>query len=78
MPNDLLLDDMFLPMGAFLKGYRLVMEPEALAFDFPTEMNVEFRRKVRTLAGNYQLLRYYPWLLTPRNRMLFHFKTRQR
>lgn len=73
MPHDLLLDDMYLPMGAFLEGYRLVMEPEALAFDFPIAMNLEFRRKVRTLAGNYQLLRYYPWLLTRRNRMLFHF-----
>ena len=73
MPNELLLDDMYLPMGAFVKGFRLVVEPEALAFDFPTDMRVEFRRKVRTLAGNYQLLRYYPWLLTPRNRMLFHF-----
>jgi len=73
MPNELLLDDMYLPMGAFLSGYRLVVEPEAQAFDFPTSVNTEFRRKVRTLAGNYQLLGYYPWLLTPRNRMLFHF-----
>lgn len=73
MPDDLLLDDMYLPMGAFLSGYRIVVEPEALAFDLPTSLNTEFRRKVRTLAGNYQLLRYYPWLLTPRNRMLFHY-----
>jgi cellulose synthase/poly-beta-1,6-N-acetylglucosamine synthase-like glycosyltransferase len=73
MPNDLLLDDMYLPMGAFNAGYRLIVEPEAQAFDFPTNVNIEFRRKVRTLAGNYQLLRYYPWLLTPRNRMLFHY-----
>lgn len=73
MPRELLLDDMYLPMGAFLEGYRLVVEPEAQAFDFPTDVSIEFRRKVRTLAGNYQLLRYYPWLLTLRNRMLFHF-----
>jgi cellulose synthase/poly-beta-1,6-N-acetylglucosamine synthase-like glycosyltransferase len=73
MPDELLLDDMYLPMGAFLSGYRLVVEPEAQAFDLPTSVNTEFRRKVRTLAGNYQLLGYYPWLLTLRNRMLFHF-----
>jgi poly-beta-1,6-N-acetyl-D-glucosamine synthase len=73
MPDELLLDDMYLPMGAFLSGYRLVVEPEAQAFDLPTSVNTEFRRKVRTLAGNYQLLGYYPRLLTLRNRMLFHF-----
>ncbi len=73
MPEELLLDDMYLPMGAFHSGFRLVVEPEARAFDLPTNVNTEFRRKVRTLAGNYQLLRFYPWLLTPGNRMLFHF-----
>jgi len=44
-----------------------------LAWDIPTSLDTEFRRKVRTLAGNYQLLTYYPWLLTPANRMWFHF-----
>ena len=73
MPRDLLLDDMYLPMAAFFAGYRLVVDQEARAFDFPTDIGIEFRRKVRTLAGNYQFLRYYPELLTPRNRMLFHF-----
>jgi hypothetical protein len=74
MPDDLLLDDMFVPLSAFFQGYRLIVEEEARAFDHPTGVAVEFRRKVRTLAGNYQLLRYQPELLSPRrNRMLFHY-----
>ena len=73
MPKDLLLDDMYVPLGAFFEGYRLIVEEEARAFDYPTGVETEFRRKVRTLAGNYQLLRYFPELLTSRNRMLFHY-----
>jgi biofilm PGA synthesis N-glycosyltransferase PgaC len=73
MPKDLLLDDMYVPLGAFFQGYRLIVEESARAFDYPTGVETEFRRKVRTLAGNYQLLRYFPELLSPRNRMLFHY-----
>jgi biofilm PGA synthesis N-glycosyltransferase PgaC len=73
MPPDLLLDDMYIPLAAFFAGYRLIVEEEARAFDYPTSLNIEFRRKVRTLAGNYQLFRYYPQLLSRRNRMLFHY-----
>lgn len=73
MPKDLLLDDMYVPLGAFFQGFRLIVEEDARAFDYPTDVETEFRRKVRTLAGNYQLLRYFPQLLGPRNRMLFHY-----
>ncbi len=31
----------------------------------------EFHRKVRTLAGNFQLFQLAPWTLTPQNRVLF-------
>ncbi len=73
IPPEILLDDMYLPLAGFFKGYRLIVEPAAKAFDIPTPRRVEFRRKVRTLAGNYQLLRYYPQLLGPGNRMWLHF-----
>jgi hypothetical protein len=36
-------------------------------------LETEFGRRVRTLAGNYQILVSYPALLGPRNRMVFHF-----
>jgi cellulose synthase/poly-beta-1,6-N-acetylglucosamine synthase-like glycosyltransferase len=73
LPADMLLDDVYLPLAAFFRGYRLIVEPAAQAFDFPTALETEFRRKVRTLAGNYQILAAYPALLGPRNRMWVHF-----
>lgn len=69
MPPEILLDDVYLPMTAFFRGYRLVQEEQAVAYDYPTALQTEFRRKVRTLGGNYQLLRYLPQLLSPSNRM---------
>ncbi len=73
LPLHILLDDMYLPLAAFFRGYRLISEPRAEALDYPTSRKVEFRRKVRTLAGNYQILLAYPALLGPQNRMWFHF-----
>ncbi|HWB82775.1 MAG TPA: glycosyltransferase family 2 protein [Bryobacteraceae bacterium] len=73
LPPGTLADDMFLPLGAFFRGYRIVFDESARAFDYPTALNAEFRRKVRTQAGVYQIIRPYPQLLTPRNRMWLHF-----
>jgi cellulose synthase/poly-beta-1,6-N-acetylglucosamine synthase-like glycosyltransferase len=73
MPAETLLDDLYVPLAAFFRGYRLVVEPAAKAYDDPTSLSTEFRRKVRTLAGNYQIMRQYPGLLTSRNRMRFHY-----
>jgi cellulose synthase/poly-beta-1,6-N-acetylglucosamine synthase-like glycosyltransferase len=73
LPADTLNDDMFLPLAAFFRGYRVILDDSALAFDYPTPLASEFRRKVRTLAGVYQIIRLYPALLGPRNRMWVHF-----
>jgi poly-beta-1,6-N-acetyl-D-glucosamine synthase len=68
-----LVDDMFLPLAAFFAGYRVIMEENAKAFDYPTGLDVEFRRKVRTLAGVFQITELYPQLLSWHNRMLLAF-----
>jgi hypothetical protein len=60
-------------MTAFFSGYRLVVEPDAIAYDYPMTREREFIRKVRTLGGNYQLLMAMPRLLSFSNRMLWHF-----
>jgi cellulose synthase/poly-beta-1,6-N-acetylglucosamine synthase-like glycosyltransferase len=73
IPAGTLLDDMYLPLSAFLCGYRLLVDTRAKAFDHPTGLDAEFRRKVRTLAGNYQILAAYPRMLGPANRLWFHF-----
>ncbi len=74
LPAGTLLDDMCLPLMAFFRGYRVVMEESARAYDKPTGLEDEFRRKVRTLAGVYQVIAMFPELLLPwRNRMWIHF-----
>lgn len=73
LPADALLDDMHQPLAAFFQGKRIVFEERARAYDYPTDLDAEFKRKVRTLAGNYQIMRAYPRLLGPSNRMLLHF-----
>lgn len=73
IPEDTILDDIEIPLQAFRKGYRVVFEPEAVAFDtVTTDIGDEFRRKVRTLAGNFQLFRRNMWLMNPlKNRIFF-------
>ncbi len=73
IPEDTLDDDIVMPLRAFLRGYRVILEPEALAFDYPTLEGGEFRRKLRTQAGLWQALVRTPELFTRANRMRFHF-----
>ncbi len=73
LPEGLILDDVFTPLQIALRGYRVIHDADAVVLDqeAPTEQH-EFRRKVRTLSGNYQLVRYLPGLLAPR-RIGFQF-----
>jgi cellulose synthase/poly-beta-1,6-N-acetylglucosamine synthase-like glycosyltransferase len=73
LPPETLADDMFLPLGAFFAGYRVILDESARAFDYPTQLASEFRRKVRTLAGVYQVIGQNPALIGPGNRMWIHF-----
>jgi poly-beta-1,6-N-acetyl-D-glucosamine synthase len=71
-PAGIILDDMFQPLWIIRQGYRSVVDPHAYVYDtWPKKVEGEFHRKVRTLAGNFQLFQLAPWLLTPRNRVLF-------
>lgn len=73
IPSDILLDDVYLPFRAVFSGSRIYFEDEAKAYDFPTALHSEFRRKVRTQAGIYQILFRFPRLLWPGNRRFLHF-----
>ncbi|MBV9669474.1 MAG: glycosyltransferase family 2 protein, partial [Acidobacteriales bacterium] len=69
-PDGTILDDMYQPLAIVRQGYRSVLDRDAKVHDaWPKTANDEFRRKVRTLAGNYQLMQLAPWLLGPRNRL---------
>jgi cellulose synthase/poly-beta-1,6-N-acetylglucosamine synthase-like glycosyltransferase len=65
LPAETILDDVLAPMRAVLSASRVVFSSEALAFDPVASSGVELRRKIRTLAGNYQILRLEPRLLNP-------------
>jgi cellulose synthase/poly-beta-1,6-N-acetylglucosamine synthase-like glycosyltransferase len=73
LPPGTLIDDAYLPLSAVLEGYRFVFERQAIACDYPTALDTEFRRKVRTLAGLYQLVGAYPRLLNVFTPVGFHF-----
>jgi cellulose synthase/poly-beta-1,6-N-acetylglucosamine synthase-like glycosyltransferase len=74
MPRGTILDDVFVPMHVARMGKRVIFQPQAIAHDqLFKEKGKEFSRKVRTLMGNYQLLRLAPWLLTAKNPLLFRF-----
>jgi len=71
-PAGIILDDMFQPLAIIRLGYRSVLDRTAFVTDtWPGKVAGEFQRKVRTLAGNYQLISLAPWILSPRNRVLF-------
>ena len=63
---DTVLDDVLIPMNVVLQGRRVGYEDLARAYDSPSGTVGEERlRKVRTLAGNFQLLSRRPDLLVP-------------
>lgn len=73
LPAGALIDDAYLPLAAILQGYRFVFERRAVAYDYPTQLEMEFQRKVRTLAGLYQVVGTYPRLLNVFTPVGFHF-----
>ena len=65
LPEELILDDLWIPMQLLRAGKRTTFVAEAEAHDAAFENEREFKRKVRTLAGNYQLYARMPELLVP-------------
>jgi cellulose synthase/poly-beta-1,6-N-acetylglucosamine synthase-like glycosyltransferase len=73
LPEDLLADDVFQPVSAYFQGYRVILDGGAIAYDYPNTVGDEFRRKVRTLAGLYQVIGHFPRLFNPSYDISFHF-----
>ena len=74
VPDEAILDDVYIPMHVVRRGARVIFDPRARAWDSPDQGTAqEFTRKVRTLSGNYQLLQLAPWLLTSANPLRFQF-----
>lgn len=65
-------EDVTLALYARDAGYRVQWEPAARVYEQMRDPYTEFRRKVRTLVGNYQLLsQFWPLYLPWRGRLAF-------
>jgi cellulose synthase/poly-beta-1,6-N-acetylglucosamine synthase-like glycosyltransferase len=75
LPAGTILDDVYWPLAVAMAGHRVVHNEQARAYDrLPERARDEFRRKVRTLAGNFQLMTLMPAVLVPwRNRLWWQF-----
>lgn len=72
IPNQTVLDDVLIPMNAIRNGKRAIFDKNAKVFDVPpAEKSNEKRRKIRTIAGNFQILELAPWLLVPSRNPVF-------
>ena len=71
IPEDTLVDDLLIALRISHRGYRVVFERDAHAYEgSPDTSAPEFTRKVRTLAGVFQLFARERWLLIQqRNRL---------
>lgn len=75
IPPRTVLDDVYWPLRVAMRGYRVVHDQRAKAFDrLPQDARGELRRKLRTLSGNFQLLVRLPAAVLPwRNPIALQF-----
>jgi poly-beta-1,6-N-acetyl-D-glucosamine synthase len=67
IPLDTILDDVLIPVRIARRGYQVVFESAAKAFDVaPPTAHGELVRKARTIGGTFQLFARERWLLNPR------------
>jgi cellulose synthase/poly-beta-1,6-N-acetylglucosamine synthase-like glycosyltransferase len=73
IPNDTILDDVVIPLRIVRRGFRVLFEARARAYDRASlTARQEFARKARTIAGTFQLFSRERWLWNPRrNRLWF-------
>lgn len=66
IPERTLIDDVVIPMQVCMQGYHVKFAGDAHAYDVaPSDSNREWFRKVRTLAGNWQLMSIRPNFFNP-------------
>jgi cellulose synthase/poly-beta-1,6-N-acetylglucosamine synthase-like glycosyltransferase len=66
VPHHVVLDDMYIPFRVIEQGYRAIFEPEAKAYDNAAEdPKEEYRRKTRTLFGNFQIFQIFGHMFNP-------------
>jgi biofilm PGA synthesis N-glycosyltransferase PgaC len=72
IPANTILDDVVIPMNVVMAGHRVVFENRARAYDRPSrDQWQEKLRKVRTVAGNYQMMIAHPAFFVPLHNPIF-------
>lgn len=69
-PNYIIADDLVIPLKVIEQGYRVISDSEAIAIERVNQARVEFGRRVRNIAANYQALSYLDGFLNPFKRGL--------
>ncbi|MGE0267430.1 MAG: glycosyltransferase family 2 protein [Candidatus Omnitrophota bacterium] len=66
VPVEIVLDDVYIPFKIIQKGYRAIFDGAARAYDEVADSpREEYRRKARTLFGNYQIFKRFTGLFNP-------------
>ena|SRR3989442_1381279 len=66
LPDETILDDVLIPVRITARGYRVLFEPGARAYDrVAATAQEELTRKVRTITGQFKLFARERWLLNP-------------
>lgn len=73
IPSHTLIDDAELPLQAYLAGYRIVFDPQSVAYDLPIAQGTDWLRRMRTLGGLWQVLARHPRLFFLPHPMWIHF-----
>jgi cellulose synthase/poly-beta-1,6-N-acetylglucosamine synthase-like glycosyltransferase len=75
LPENTVLDDFEIPIALVRRRLRVLFDPRAVIYDeLQQESQGERRRKVRTLAGNFQAFARNGWLFVPwRNPIWWQF-----
>ena len=65
-PNNILMEDFYITMWQLTKGKHSILNPEAKFYlNNPNSIEIEYRRKKRISAGNFQNLAHFMRLLLP-------------
>jgi poly-beta-1,6-N-acetyl-D-glucosamine synthase len=72
LPPDIINDDYIIPATIVCRGFRAVFEEEAIAYEKEqSDLQSEFRRRVRIATGNMQQMRHLAFLFNPMMGMPF-------
>lgn len=69
--NKAVTDDLFVSLSILAKNFRFIYKPEAFATEeITTNISIEFKRKIRFAATNFQTLKVFKKLLIPKNLLI--------